>query len=227
MQDPGRGLQDAQHQTAARARRNSKPRPAGCAAPNRSPQDVQRQTASRRTRNTRPWPAGYAGPTRWNQRGVGECCTSRRCQVRGRRYGAGCCGREECPGALRVERRCISSLENERVKLSRGAATSRRPKGGNCGAATHPHCGPEATRRHGLKQVGLWPCAGAGTAGCGFSLLRLPCSSRPRDRLVLPVQFVQSCAAGLLPNAPKRRRAGGQEHRGGNRTKRGEGVEIA
>ena len=110
---------------------SAKLRPGGRATPNRGPPDVQDQ--------------------RVGNKEEGECCTSRRCQVRGRRYGAGCCGREQCWGALRVARRGISSLETERVKLSRGASTSRRPKGGNCGAVIYPHCGPEVTRRQALK----------------------------------------------------------------------------
>jgi hypothetical protein len=109
--------------------------------PGCGPQDAQHQSVAR----------GICRTNALESKGCGECCSRRGCQVRGRRYGAGCCWREERRGAARVARRCISSLETERVKLSRGASTSMRPRGGNCGAVTHPHCGQEVTRRPELK----------------------------------------------------------------------------
>lgn len=94
--------------------------------------------------------------------------------MRGRRYGTECCGREECRGALRVERRRISSLETELVKLSRGVATSNRHDGRNCEAARSPHCGPEVTRSHALKT--------SRAAAEGKLRLDMPRRTRPNGR---------------------------------------------
>ena len=93
MQDPGHGLQW----------RNTKPWPAGDAAPNRGPKEAQhQQPAARRRRITNsPWPAGCAtldrGPPvvqdqRVGNKDEGGCCASGGCQCAARVTGLGAAG---------------------------------------------------------------------------------------------------------------------------------------
>lgn len=115
----------------------------------RGPQDAQRQTVARRMCTPNRGPKDVQNQRIGNKGGQvlhSEGLPRARPEIRGWvlrvRGVSGCC---TSSGALRF------SFETERVELSRGAATSRRPKGFNCESARHPHCGREATRKHSLK----------------------------------------------------------------------------